>query len=377
MSACCSRGLFIVSIEERSGHLHRFQRAWHASQVQQADILAFAQNFSVFIDAGIPIVGCLDDLIASTSNPAFIPVLQDLRQRLERGSSVSQALEAHGTLFPELLKTLVAVGEETGSLMERLREAAEHLQRMQNLKGSVKKALMYPAFAFSATVAALTFWLAFVIPSLTGTLHTMGVELPVITRALIATSEQCQAHWKLFIGLICLAPLAFFLLGKNPKAKYQLDRALIKTPVIQVITYNRLLVVFCEQCRILIAAGINMGRLFDLIIPSTENEYFSVNMRIIKENVLNGARISDSFEQRDILPPLALSKIRMGETTGTLDKQFEFLAKYYSKKLDDAIDNLGKIIEPVVMLVIGVLFAIIVMGLLLPIYDLVSKVGRT
>ena len=353
------------------------KQSWRASQVQQADILAFAQNFSAFIDAGIPIIGCLDDLIASTTNPAFIPVLQDLRLRLERGSSLSQALEAHGTLFPELLKTLVAVGEETGSLTQRLQEASEHLQRMQTLKGSVKKALMYPAFAFSATVGALTFWLAFVIPSLTGTLNTMGVQLPIITRVLIASSDLCQAHWKLFIFLICMTPLAFVALGKQPKAKYQLDRALIKTPIVKVIAYNRLLVVFCEQCRILIAAGINMGRLFDLIIPSMGNEYFSANMRLVKDNILNGARISDSFEQRNILPPLALSKIRMGETTGTLDKQFEFLAKYYSKKLDDAIDNLGKIIEPMVMLVIGVLFAIIVMGLLLPIYDLVSKVGRT
>ena len=372
-----SRGLFILSIREESGLLPRLKEYWHASQVQEADILSFAQNFSYFIEAGIPIIGCMDDLIASAPNPAFVPVLEDLRQRLERGGSVTEALAAHGSLFPDILKTLVAVGEETGSLMERLREAAEHLQRMQTLKGSVKRALMYPAFAFFATLGALTFWLAFVIPSLTSTLSSMGVKLPFLTRALIASSDLFHLHWKLLIVLLALTLFSVFLLGKHPKARYQMDRALIKTPIIEVIAFNKLMVAFCEQFRILIAAGINMDRLFDLIIPSLGNEYFIVNMRLIRDNVLSGARISDSFEQRNILPALALTKIRMGETTGTLDKQFEFLAKYYSKKLDDAIDSLGKIIEPVVMLVIGFLFVIIVMGLLLPIYDLVSKVGKT
>jgi type II secretory pathway component PulF len=148
-------------------------------------------------------------------------------------------------------------------------------------------------------------------------------------------------------------------------------------PLLKVIVFNKLLAVFCEQFRMLINAGITMGRTFDLIMPSLENEYFTVHLCTIKENILNGSRISDAFEQENILPPLAVGKIRIGETTGTLDNQFGFLAKYYSKKLDDTIDNLGKIIEPLVMVVIGGLFAIIIMGLLLPIYDLVSKVGKT
>jgi len=372
-----ARGLYVVSIQESSGFFSAFERAWRDFRIGQGDILAFAQGFSVMLEAGIPILNCLDDLIASTSNPAFVPVLQDLRQRLARGGSFSQALESQGTLFPEILKTLVAVGEETGSLVESLREASEHLLRMQNLRGAVRKALMYPALAFGATLAALVFWLFFVIPSLSATLKTLGVRLPLLTRALIGASAFCQAHWKLGLLALLLAPLGIFILGKHPRFRYLRDLALIKTPLLEVITYNKLLVIFSEQFRILSGAGITMGRLFDLMIPSLGNEYFSVNLREVKENILKGARISDSFEAQKILPVLVLSKIRIGESTGTLDKQFEFLAKYYTKKLDDAIDNLGKIIEPLVMVVIGGLFAIIIMGLLLPIYDLVSKVGKT
>ena len=371
------KGLYIVDIHESDRFFSRFSRPWQAFQVRQADIVEFAQSLSVMLDAGMPILVCMDDIISSTPNPAFVPVLQDLRQRLLRGSSISQALEAHGALFPEILKTLVAVGEEASTLVESLREAAEHLQRMQKLKAGVKKALMYPFFALCATLGALVFWLIFVIPSLTSTLKSMGVKLPMLTILLIETSASFQAHWKLLLLILFLVPPIFYLLCRYSRVRYLRDLALIKIPVVKVVVYNKLLATFAEQFRMLIAAGINMNRIFELLMPSLGNEYFSVNMRTVKENILSGGRISDSFERQNILPALVLSKIRIGETTGTLDNQFDFLAKYYTKKLDDTIDNLGKIIEPLVMVVIGGLFAIIIMGLLLPIYDLVSKVGKT
>jgi general secretion pathway protein F/type IV pilus assembly protein PilC len=371
-----ANGLYIVSISERVDYFSKFKNPLQSFRVGSSDIVEFAQGFSIMINSGVPILSCLDDIIDTTTNPAFVPILKDVRQRLERGSTISQALDAHGNLFPEILKTLVAVGEETGSLVEGLREAAEHLQKMQRLNDGVKKALMYPAFAFTATIGALAFWMVFVIPGLTSTLKGLGVKLPMLTLALIKTSSLFQAHWGKMILAACLVPVPLYLLNKHPKIRYYVDRAIIKMPLLRIIVFNKLLSVFSEQFRMLLNAGINMGRIFDLIIPSLGNEYFAVNLRQIKENILNGGRISDAFEQQKILPPLAVGKIRIGETTGTLDNQFGFLAKYYSKKLDDTIDNLGKIIEPLVMAVIGGLFAIIIMGLLLPIYDLVSKVGK-
>jgi type II secretory pathway component PulF len=370
------KGLYIVSISENSSSFSRFRVPLRAFQINQDDIVDFAQSLSVMLESGMSLIVSLDDIIASTPNPAFANILQDIRQSLMRGSSISQALEEHGNLFPEILKTLVAVGEEAGTLVSSLKEAADHLMRMQKLKSGVKKALMYPLFALVATIGALFFWMVFVIPSLTSTLTSMGVKLPALTLFLIASSKFFQAHWKLMMLGIVLTPLAFYLLCLNVRVRYLRDLALIKMPVVKVVVFNKLLATFSEQFRMLIAAGINVGRIFDLLIPSLDNEYFGSNLRIIKEKILDGGRISDAFEQRHILPALVLSKIRVGETTGTLDNQFEFLAKYYTKKLDDTIDNLGKIIEPLVMVVIGGLFAIIIMGLLAPIYDLVSKVGK-
>ncbi len=371
-----AKGLYIVSIHESTGQVALLSRFILEQQISRADILEFTGSFSDMLKAGVPIITCLDDLISSATNNSFKPILRDIQQRLESGSSVSAALEAQGALFPDVIKTLVAVGEETGRLDESLREATEHLQRMQNLSGAIKKALMYPFFAFCATLGALVFWMLFVIPSLTGTLKSMGVKLPALTLLLINSSSLLQAHWELIPLVLILVPLAIFLMGKNPTVRYLRDRTLIHVPVLKIIIFNKLLATFAEQFRMMIAAGIPIRRLFDLLIPAVGNEYFGVNLHKAKENILNGKTISASLEQQKILPPLVISKIRIGETSGTLDKQLDFLAKYYTKKLDDAAENLGRIIEPLVMAVIGGLFALIIMGLLLPIYDLVSKVGK-
>ncbi|NTV48598.1 MAG: type II secretion system F family protein [Geobacteraceae bacterium] len=371
-----AKGLYIISISETTDQFAFLRKFFLGLQIKRSDILEFTGSFSVMLKSGVPIITCLDDLIATTTNNAFKPVLMDIQHRLRGGSSVSTALGAQGAVFPDIIKTLVAVGEETGRLDESLREATEHLQRLQNLSSSIKKALMYPLFAFTATLGALIFWMLFVIPSLTSTLKSMGVKLPALTLFLINSSSLFQAHWKLLPLAFVLVPLAIFLLGKQPAIRYQMDKILVKMPVLEIIVFNKLLATFAEQFRMMIAADIPLKRLFDLIVPALGNEYFGVNLLKAKENILNGNTISESLEQQNIVPPLVISKIRIGETSGTLDKQLDFLAKYYTKKLDDATENLGKIIEPLVMTVIGGLFAIIIMGLLLPIYDLVSKVGK-
>ena len=371
-----AKGLYVISIRETSSQTALLVRYFLELQIGRVDILEFTESFSVMLKAGVPIITCLDDILSSTTNSSFKPILEDIQQRIESGSTVSAALEAQGRLFPDIIRTLVAVGEETGRLDESLREAAEHLQRLQNLSVAIKKALMYPIFAFVATLGALVFWMLFVIPSMTGTLKGMGVKLPALTLLLINSSNLFQAHWKLIPLALILVPLAIFLMGKHPKFRYLRDRILIKIPVLKIIIFNKLLATFAEQFRMMIVTGISPIKLFDLIVPAIGNEYFGANLLKAKDNILNGSTISESLERQNILPALVISKIRIGETSGTLDKQLDFLAKYYTKKLDDATDNLGKIIEPIVMAVIGGLFAIIIMGLLLPIYDLVSKVGK-
>jgi type II secretory pathway component PulF len=371
-----AKGLYLISLQQKSDRLALLQKKFQAYRVSRGEFIEFAQNLSIMLQAGMPILTCLEDIIVSTSNLTLKSALQEVKQQVERGSSVSAALQAQGPLFPETLRTLVAVGEQTGRFDESLKEAAEHLLRMQNLASAIKQAMMYPIFAIFTTLGALVFWLAFVLPKLVGTMKGMGVKLPPITVLLIYASNLFQAHWLLLMLSPALAPLFAYLAGKNPRARYLRDKALTRLPILRLIIYNKLVAVFAEQFRILVVAGIGIDRIFELIVPTLGNEYFSSNLLLAKANILNGGLISESLRERDFLPQLAIRMIGIGESSGTLDSQLEFLAQHYTKKLDDATAVLGKLIEPLVMIVVGGLFAVIIMGLMLPMYDLVSKMGK-
>jgi type II secretory pathway component PulF len=371
-----AKGLYLVSIRATTNRMALVLKSFQSFSVSRTEIIEFAQNLSVMLKAGMPILTCLEDIIASTANKSFKAVLQNVKQQVERGSSVSAALEAQGNLFPDILRRLVAVGEETGRFDESLREAADHLLRMQELASAIKRALMYPAFAIKTPLSALGFWLACVLPKLTVTMTGMGVKLPPLTLFLIGVSKLFQNHWRLLLLIPVLLPLGVYLAGKHPKFRYLRDLMYIRMPILKLIMYNKLVAVFAEQFRILVVAGMTIDRIFDLLIPSLGNEYFRVKLLKAKENVLYGNMISDSLKEQGILPLLVIRMIGIGENSGTLDGQLKFLADHYTKKLDDATDSLGKLIEPLVMVVVGGLFAVIIMGLMLPIYDLVSKMGK-
>ena len=159
------KGLYLITLQETTNRMAVLLKSFQSFSVSRAEIIEFAQNLSVMLRAGMPILASLEDIATSIANKSFKMALQDLKQQVERGSSVSAAMEAQGSLFPDILRRLVAVGEETGRFDESLREAADHLLRMQNLASAIKRALMYPAFAIATTLSALVFWLTFVLPS--------------------------------------------------------------------------------------------------------------------------------------------------------------------------------------------------------------------
>jgi len=209
-----------------------------------------------------------------------------------------------------------------------------------------------------------------------GVFKDMGIALPLPTRILIFISNLTQSYWY----LILLSPVILFvlikLLRQKKETRYYIDLAKIKFPVMKHVIYNKLLALFSEQLRILTAAGITIDRSFEIIAEVIGNDVFKSAIEDSKQAISGGSRISDALRRHEVFPPLATRMIDIGETSGTLDKQFAYLSEYYLKRLDDVSQKLGKMIEPIVIGVIGLMFALIIIGLLFPVYDLVSKMGR-
>ncbi len=326
--------------------------------------------------AGVPVLTALGDIAASTENDYFKRVLEDVRRQTEMGMSLSDALELHSNVFPEIMIRLTRIGEETGRLDKSLSDVAEHLQKMEDLVSAIKRALIYPVFAIVTTLGALIFWLAYVLPKITAVLKEMGVKLPLVTQILIAVSNFTQSYWY----LIPVIPVAIFgitiLMKQNEHTRYYIDLLKLKLPILKLIVHNKLLAVFAEQMRIMIVAGIPINRALEIVSEVLGSEVFKRSISDVLNRVSAGDRIAQSLKSHPHFPSLVIRMVDIGETSGSLDDQFAFLSEHFLKRLDDISEKMGKLIEPIVIAIMGVMFAFIVVGLMFPLYELISTMGK-
>jgi len=371
-----SKGLYILSVRKANTAIANIKKALMARKIKRRDVIEFANNLSVMLRAGVPLLTALGDITVTAENKYIKTIIADIKRQTEMGMRFSDAVEFYKGIFPDVFVRLVKVGEETGRLEKSLADIANHLQRMEDLAQAIRRALIYPAFAIVTTTGALIFWLAYVLPKIMGTLKEMGVKLPLITRILLHVSDFAKAYWYLIPFLPVAGFLVVQVLKRKEITRYYVDAIKIRLPIVKLVVYNKLLALFSEQLRILIVAGLTIDRSFDIIADVIGNEVFKRAILMSRESISTGSRISDALREHKVFPPLVVRMVDIGETSGNLDEQFAFLSDHYLKKLDDISEKMGKMIEPIVIAVIGVLFAVIIVGLMFPLYDLITQFGK-
>lgn len=371
-----SAGLHVINIKRSNAYMAAISKSLLARKIKRRDIIEFCNNLSVMLKSGVPILTALSDIADTTENRYFKQKVNSIHRMIEYGSRFSDAIAAHREIFPDILVRLVVIGEETGAIDRSLSDVATHLQRMEDLAASIKRALIYPIFAIVTTTGALLFWLMYVLPKVITVFKEMGIVLPLPTRILIYMSNFARSYWY----LILLLPVALFvavkILRQKKEGRYYVDLAKIRLPIIKHIIYNKLLALFSEQLRILTVAGITVDRSLQIVADVIGNDVFRTAIGDSMQSIAAGSRIADALRMHKVFPPLVVRMVYVGETSGRLDEQFAYLSEYYLKRLDDVSQKLGRMIEPVVIGFIGLLFALIIIGLLFPVYDLVSKLGR-
>ncbi len=371
-----AKGLSILDVRKSNATIAALKRTLNARKVKRTEIIELASNLSIMLRAGVPLLTALDDIADSLENKYFKGIIADVKHLIEAGERFSDALESQKGAFPPMLIRLARVGEETGRLDKSLADVADHLQKMEYLAQAIKRALIYPAFAIVATTGALVFWLVYVLPKIMTAIKEMGVKMPLITRMLLHISDFTRVYWYVIPLVPAAICAAVIVLKQNSTTGYYLDALKIRLPIVKLVVYNKLLALFTEQMRILVMAGIPVDRSFDIVAEIMGNEVFKRAVLQVKESVSSGSGMADSLKAHSVFPHLVVRMIGIGETSGNLDGQFAFLSGYYLKKLDDISQKMGKMVEPIVIGVIGALFAVIIIGLILPIYDLVSGLGK-
>ena len=371
-----AKSLRVLVVKKASRMAARFRQHFVSRRVKRVDIIECVRNLSVMLTAGIPLLSALEDSIEATENKSLKSALADAKKEIELGLNFSDALSRQKGIFPDILIRLVKVGESTGRLDKSLTDVADHLQRIEDLSQAIKRSLFYPVFAIVTTTGAMIFWFVYVLPKIMNVIQEMGVELPFITRALMAVSNAISTYWYVIVGIVIACIIAIQVMRTREKTRYYYDYLLLKLPIVKLIVYNKLLVLFTEQMRILIVAGLTIDRTLDIVAGVIDNLVFRRAIVAVRENVLLGSRISDTLKDHKIFPPMVTRMVNAGEKSGNLDTQFAFLSGYYIKRLDDVSSKLGKMIEPILLSIVGLVFILILMAVLLPVYELVSKVGK-
>ncbi|GAB6183065.1 type II secretion system F family protein [Thermodesulfovibrio hydrogeniphilus] len=346
------------------------------TRAKDEDLVEIASNLSVMIKAGLPITVALSDIAENLQKKTLKSIIIDIKEMVEKGMSLSEAFATYKDVFPPIFYNLVRIGEETGRLEKSFEDIAEHFKRILELKTAIKRALIYPAFATTFTLLAMIFWIIYVLPKVINAMKDMGVKIPFITRLLADTGQLLLKYYYLIPVLILLIFFAFKFSKKHPRLKRLRDILSFKLPIIKNISYNRAVAIFCEQMRILFGAGVPIDQTLDRTKEAVGNILMAEAIERSKERIVLGEGIANSFRKEPIFPPMVIRMIDVGETAGNLEEQLNFLSQYYISRMQEFATRLGKVIEPVMIAVLGLFFALVMISLFIPLYDLISKLGQ-
>ena len=349
----------------------RFRR--RVSRSFQAEFLS---NISMMLRSGMTLTTALEEGASTSESPDFESDITDMITAIQGGATFSEAADKYRYIFPKTVIYLIRMGEETGRLDKMLQDASEHLKRIQNIISDTKQALLYPSFVFIAMGAGLLFWFYYVVPKILSLFKEMDVTLPSLTIFLLKISEFIQNH---FLSMVLGLALAIFIVvtayKENRKVKRTTDALLLKLPLSSTIISASTMAFITEYFSLLIKAGIDILQCMTILKESIKNEIYREKLGEVREDLARGEGIADSFRSVLIFPLFVIRMINVGELSGTLPEQLSYIAEDYRNKLTVLVATIGKMIEPIVLVVAGAMFAIIIAGLFLPIYDLVSRVS--
>ncbi len=346
------------------------------ARISRIELAEFFHNLALLIKGGVPLRESLQDLITNADNPLLSKVFGRVQKRLEDGILFSESLTVENKHIPKIILPLVAIGEETGQLDKTLEDAAIHLEKVQEIISSTRRALIYPTFVLLAMFGAFIFWMVFVLPQLLELFVTMGLEeLPLATRILMSSVEYFHTFWPI-IPLFFLVFFFFYLLSrKNEKIRYFWDMFMTRIPITGKVMRSSQLAFFFEYTSLLTSGGIHIIKSMNLMKQSVDNRLLQESIARIVEDIVAGDSMSDAIARLPFFEPFVLRMVRVGEQTGKLPEQFQILADYYMTRVNKMVETMSKTLEPVIIGIAGLVFMIIVMGLLGPVYSLVTALN--
>ncbi len=335
------------------------------------DIALFARQMATMMKAGVPLVQSLELVGRGHENKSMSELVLTVKASIEGGSSFSESLAKHPRYFDDLFVNLVEAGEKSGTLEALLEKIATYKEKTESIKKKVKKALTYPAAVVVVAFMVTGILLYFVIPQFESLFQGFGADLPAFTRMVVNLSKFVQAYWWLVIGIVVGAVVAFTQAHRRSKAfRRFLDRAMLKAPLFGEILYKSAVARFARTLSTMFAAGVPLVDAMDSVARAAGNIVYTEGILKMKDQVSTGNQLNLAMSQAKLFPPMAVQMVAIGEESGALDSMCAKVADFYEEEVDNMVDSLSSLMEPMIMVVLGVLVGGLVVAMYLPIFKL-------
>jgi len=354
--------------EERGSSIDQF--LFKLTRIKNKDIVIFARQFSVLISASVTLVNSLKILVDQIENVRFKSIIQSMANDVDAGMKLSDALAKHPTVFSKFFINVVRSGESSGKLDEVLEYLADELEKDYDMTAKIKGAMIYPAFVLTGLVFVGIFMMVVIVPKLTGMLLETGGELPVATKILIAVSDFFVGFWWLVVLGLVGAVIGFKIFYKSSSGKKIVDTLVLKLPVFGHLLHLIYLVRFARSMNTLLVGGVNITDGLKIVAEVVDNAVYKEIITEARTEVEEGNNISDAFLNRKEIPAMVSQMLKVGEKTGRLDQVLTRITEFYSREIANIVANLMTLMEPIIMIIMGIGVGLMVAAIIMPMYQM-------
>ena len=360
---------------QRLAKQKQYEKQARRKKVKLDQLTVFTQQLSSMLEAGLPLVSALEALQDQTEDPVFQIIIRNVRQDISGGTAFSEAVQKYPNAFPNLFTSMVEAGEASGGLASILGKVAVYFEDTVKLIKQVKSAMTYPIAVIGLAIALVQVLLIFVIPVFADMFSSFGKELPKPTQWLIATSEFLQSYILYLIAGAVLGWYGLKRLIRTPRGRRAKDLIFMKVPVLGPLIQKISLSRFCRTYAILLRSGVPILRALEIVSNASGNTYIELACREISKNISQGGQLSETIAELPYFPPTVKHMARAGEQTGNVDGMMSKIADFYDNEIETTVDALTSLMEPALIVFLGVVIGSIVMAMFLPIFNLAGAIS--
>ncbi len=344
-------------------------------KIKEKNVVVFCRIFSTMINAGLPLIQCLDLLAQQEQDKSFSKIIRSIKEDIEGGTSLTNALKKYPKVFDELFVNLIAAGEAGGILDVILERLSNYMEKAMKLKARVKGAMTYPVAVLVISFSVVALLLLKVIPVFKKMFEGMGGQLPGLTQALITASEFTQKYFLFISAVIFVIYVAFNRFHKTEKGRWIVDSILLKSPVFGDLLKKVAVAKFSRTLSTMMSSGVPILEGLTIVSKTSGNVVVEDALLKTRQSISEGRTISEPLAETGIFPAMVVQMISVGEATGALDSMLSKIANFYDDEIDVAVDSMTALLEPVMMVFLGTIVGGMIIAMYLPIFKLASVVG--